>query len=309
MLLLEHLVFNSTAGWETTEYVGVSLDLGTSLQNHMDDHGPETVAHVRAMSFVFPSQGAMENIAEEWRTEVRTAGGKLGFTNDEVLAAMEQAIPYDDDDDDDDDDDEDLFLMADVMSAARGSSSQSTSPELSESSNIVSPFEGSNQLMADGVETLPFTKENVDKVLEEVRPYLISDGGNVSVQRVDEEAKEIYLKLEGACGSCPSSTVTMQMGIERVLKENFADLREVKLVEEEGAAKPTELTYEAVEAEINRIKPAIIAMGGVVKIVEVNPIGEVKLEFRGANKLRQGLELALLDVNFVKHVTFVMGDE
>ncbi|OEU15395.1 nitrogen-fixing NifU-like protein, partial [Fragilariopsis cylindrus CCMP1102] len=73
--------------------------------------------------------------------------------------------------------------------------------------------------------------ENVDSVLDEIRPYLISDGGNVSVERVDEETKNVYLVLEGACGSCPSSTVTMQMGIERVLKENFVDLGEVLQVE------------------------------------------------------------------------------
>ncbi|EED92106.1 predicted protein, partial [Thalassiosira pseudonana CCMP1335] len=56
-----------------------------------------------------------------------------------------------------------------------------------------------------------------------VRPYLISDGGNVSVQNVDAGTGNVYLLLEGACGSCASSTVTMKMGIERVLKEKFED--------------------------------------------------------------------------------------
>ena len=145
-------------------------------------------------------------------------------------------------------------------------------------------------------------------MLEEVRPYLIADGGNVSVQSVDEVTKNVYLKLEGACGSCASSTVTMQMGIERVLKENFADLGEVIQVEDEENAKPTELTYQAVEDEVNRMKQAITAMGGVVRIINVDPIGEVEIEFRGPNKVRQGLELALLDVDFVKHVKFVTQD-
>ena len=108
-------------------------------------------------------------------------------------------------------------------------------------------------------------------------------------------------------GSCASSTVTMQMGIEHVLKESFPDLGEVLQVEDPNAeAGPAELTWEAVEAEVNRIKPAIIAMGGVVKIKSVEPIGVVELEFRGSNKLQQGLELAIRDVPFVKHVKFTM---
>jgi len=154
---------------------------------------------------------------------------------------------------------------------------------------------------------LEFNKENVDKVLDEIRPYLISDGGNVAVDGVDVETKNVYLILEGACGSCPSSTVTMQMGIERVLKENFPGLGEVVQVEDPATAeaKPTELTLEAVQEELNRIRPAIQAMGGTVEIVSVDPLGVVKLDYRGSNKVKQGLELALRDVEFCKHVEFV----
>ncbi|EOD21094.1 hypothetical protein EMIHUDRAFT_60252, partial [Emiliania huxleyi CCMP1516] len=54
---------------------------------------------------------------------------------------------------------------------------------------------------------------------EQVRPYLVADGGNVAVVSVDAAMRNVYLRLEGACGSCPSSTVTMKMGIERVLRE------------------------------------------------------------------------------------------
>ena len=46
----------------------------------------------------------------------------------------------------------------------------------------------------------------------QVRPYLMADGGNVSVLEID--GLVVRLKLEGACGSCPSSTTTMKMGIE-----------------------------------------------------------------------------------------------
>jgi Fe-S cluster biogenesis protein NfuA len=101
----------------------------------------------------------------------------------------------------------------------------------------------------------------------------------------------------------------MKMGIERVLKENFgAKLNDVIQVDPEGSVeegKPTELTMDAVQAEVKRLSQAINAMGGVVRVVSVDPIGVVEIEFRGPNKVRKGLELALLDVEFVKHVNFV----
>ncbi len=194
---------------------------------------------------------------------------------------------------------------------------------------VISPFESTNNAATkqpstptlndddDNCEILPLFEliiENVDKVLDEVRPYLISDGGNVCVQSVDTETGNIYLQLEGACGSCASSTVTMKMGIERVLREKFGDrLGEVIQVVESGGGeggtggggKPSELTTEAVQAEVNRMSAAITAMGGVVRVVTVDPIGVVEIEFRGPNRVKKGIELALLDVEFVKHVKFV----
>ncbi|KAG9141854.1 hypothetical protein Leryth_013974 [Lithospermum erythrorhizon] len=49
----------------------------------------------------------------------------------------------------------------------------------------------------------PLTAENIESVLDEVRPYLIADGGNVALQEIDGNV--VRLKLQGACGSCPSS--------------------------------------------------------------------------------------------------------
>jgi Fe-S cluster biogenesis protein NfuA len=233
-------------------------------------------------------------------------------------------VPFEDDEDDDDDefeDDDDFLLMAaEAMGMARGPAesaepvsaavaSTNTDDDDDDSGDVISPFDVSTLPKASTTTTdkREFNKETVDQVLDEVRPYLISDGGNVSVERVDEVTRNVYLILEGACGSCPSSTVTMQMGIERVLKENFENLGEVVRVEDEED-KPTELSYLAVEAEMNRIQPAMIAMGAVTEIVSVDPIGVVEMKFRGSNKVRQGLELALMDIDFVKHVKFVMDD-
>lgn len=74
---------------------------------------------------------------------------------------------------------------------------------------ITSPFESETVLTNDSPSSAPLrmTMASVDDVLEEVRPYLIADGGNVRVVSVDEESKVITLSLQGACGSCPSSTV------------------------------------------------------------------------------------------------------
>lgn len=311
-------------GWEHCEHIGVSQFLDQTLTEMQEEHGPEKVAHIRAMTFVIPNEGAMEQIANDWRILCNEAGGHINF--DPMIAAMELSIGYDDEDEDDDDDyaydeedDDDYMAMtAKAMSMARESK---TNGEIEKEDDIIhSPFEGNNGTSEpeyemppqaastkDG-EKLEFNVENVDKVLDEIRPYLISDGGNCRVDSVDEQTRSVYLVLEGACGSCPSSTVTMQMGIERVLKENFENIGEVAQVLPDEEEKPTELTYTVVETEVNRIKPAIIAMGGMVEIVKVDPIGVVEIKFRGANKVRQGLELALLDIDFVKHVNFVSQD-
>jgi Fe-S cluster biogenesis protein NfuA len=333
--------------WKTCVHIGITRNLQETLQRHMneqkndhqnndnnDDNDDVTtnvaaaeIAFVRALSFIFPNDGAMESIASDWRKLAIDAGGKTNL--DPILAALEQddnMFDNDDDFDDDDDDDDDYFeMMADAMSAsrsdlqsARGITVESvTKQEQQENPSFMaptSPFDqttGMYRSITDGSSpALTFTRENVDKILEEVRPYLISDGGNVSVERVDETTRNVYLKLQGACGSCPSSTTTMQMGIERVLRENFPNLGQVIQVEEDDdlvEKKPKELTYQVVEQEVNRIQPAIIAMGGKVDIVSVDPlIGMVEINFQGSSKVKKGLELALLDIDFVKQVKFVM---
>ena len=69
---------------------------------------------------------------------------------------------------------------------------------------------------------------NVENVLDELRPYLMSDGGNVEL--VEIEGPIVRLRLQGACGSCPSSAMTLRMGIERKLKEEIPDSAEIEQV-------------------------------------------------------------------------------
>lgn len=80
----------------------------------------------------------------------------------------------------------------------------------------------------DPVVELPLTAENVESVLDEVRPYLMADGGNVALHEIDGNI--VWLKLQGACGSCPSSVTTVKMGIERRLMEKIPKIVAVEPV-------------------------------------------------------------------------------
>ena len=75
---------------------------------------------------------------------------------------------------------------------------------------------------------LPLTEENVEKVLDEVRPGLMADGGNVALHEID--GLVVVLKLQGACGSCPSSTMTLKMGIETRLRDKIPEIMDVEQI-------------------------------------------------------------------------------
>lgn len=77
-------------------------------------------------------------------------------------------------------------------------------------------------------DTMTLTTENVETVLDTLRPYLMSDGGNVELVELDGPI--VRLRLQGACGSCPSSTMTLKMGIERKLRESIPEIAEVEQV-------------------------------------------------------------------------------
>ena len=72
-------------------------------------------------------------------------------------------------------------------------------------------------------------KEEVESVLETLRPQLMQDGGNVEL--VDIEDGIVKLRLIGACSSCSSSTMTLKMGIERALKKAIPMVRCIESVE------------------------------------------------------------------------------
>lgn len=69
-------------------------------------------------------------------------------------------------------------------------------------------------------------KEQVEKALEKIRPALQRDGGDVELVEVGEDGI-VKVRLTGACGGCPMSAITLKQGIERVLKQEVASVKEV----------------------------------------------------------------------------------
>lgn len=69
-------------------------------------------------------------------------------------------------------------------------------------------------------------KEKVQEALNKVRPMLQRDGGDVELVSVDENGS-VKVRLKGACGSCPMSTMTLKMGVEKFLKEQIPEVKEV----------------------------------------------------------------------------------
>ncbi len=69
-------------------------------------------------------------------------------------------------------------------------------------------------------------KEKVETALAKIRPSLNADGGDVELVEVTPDGV-VKVKLTGACEGCPMSQMTLKMGIERVLKEEVPELKEV----------------------------------------------------------------------------------
>jgi len=71
-------------------------------------------------------------------------------------------------------------------------------------------------------------QEKIEAVLNRVRPALQADGGDVELVEVNDGV--VKVKLTGACNGCAMATMTLRMGIERVLKEQIPEVKEVVAV-------------------------------------------------------------------------------
>ena len=71
-------------------------------------------------------------------------------------------------------------------------------------------------------------KERVEAALDKIRPALRADGGDVELVDVKEGVATV--RLTGACGGCPMSSMTLRMGVERVVKEDVPEIKELVAV-------------------------------------------------------------------------------
>jgi Fe-S cluster biogenesis protein NfuA len=69
-------------------------------------------------------------------------------------------------------------------------------------------------------------REKVEQALEKVRPMLQADGGDITLVEVTDDGV-VKLKLTGSCGCCPMSQMTLKMGVEKILKQEVPQIKEV----------------------------------------------------------------------------------
>jgi Fe-S cluster biogenesis protein NfuA len=289
-------VYSITDAAGETQFVGTSRNVGLSLRAHVATM-PERVASVQLLSFASPDRKAMETTKREWIRKL----GRTPHGNGAGAESWAEAVRS--------------IVFAPISPTLRPS--RVAGAAMNETP-VSSPFEAAGDAQtatapaapaatAAGASFLDFTAANVDRVLEEVRPYLISDGGNVAVVSLDETTRNVYLKLEGACGSCPSSTVTMKMGIERVLREKFSSLGQVVAVEADDEDEPGgaggELTVAVANTALEQIMPAILGLGGNIEVISA-AAGTVTLRYEGPEKIKFGVELALRDNPLIQKVEF-----
>ncbi|MBI3013156.1 MAG: NifU family protein [Elusimicrobia bacterium] len=71
-------------------------------------------------------------------------------------------------------------------------------------------------------------RERVEEALDQIRPAIEMDGGYVELGEIVDGVA--YVEMKGACGSCPSSAMTLKAGIERVIMEQVPEIRSVEAI-------------------------------------------------------------------------------
>lgn len=190
----------------TVLYVGSSMSMPVDISRLSLKLGNEIVNTLRVQTFPNPKPDAIEAYKLELIRQLSPSGNLVDFAKWEdkavIRETVEEAVSAVDSD-----------LGADKRTARERLADAVDSDGTKAAGDVESPFAevdpDSYVIGPNSSAGIEFTKENVDKVLDEVRPYLIADGGNVEVVSVDEFTRSVSLSLQGACGSCPSSTVSI----------------------------------------------------------------------------------------------------
>ncbi len=72
--------------------------------------------------------------------------------------------------------------------------------------------------------------QQVQAVINTIRPLLQADGGDIELIGIDESTGTVSVRLQGACRGCPSAAMTLKMGVERHLKEKVPAVQKVEAV-------------------------------------------------------------------------------
>ncbi|KAJ8608755.1 hypothetical protein CTAYLR_007791 [Chrysophaeum taylorii] len=287
-------------------YVGVSRDVATSLRSHVKRAGDAA----QSVRIIEKTSMARREDLEAMREKVLAALDAFpdGNANPDLWAESVGDATRDDEAKRAAYDDSKQKLraaMAETTTTVDGKLREATENddwsaviEAQTAQTIVSPFVSQRDLAT--VEAVEFTKSSVDRVLDSVRPFLVADGGNVAVVSVDPSDLSVVLRLEGACGSCPSSTTTMKEGLERALRQTWPNLGRVTRVED----LTRNLTAQKADELLDPIRNAISKLGAKATVLSANLLGPgvVELEYEGPETVRYGIELSLLDSPLVSEV-------
>lgn len=164
---------------------------------------------------------------------------------------------------------------------------------------VVSPFASSADVADDNMpaksdddEDLELTVDNVELVLDLMRPYLQSDGGDVKLSEIDGPV--VKLELVGACGTCPSSSMTMKMGLERKLKERIPEISEVIQTLPDA---PT-ISEEEIDKVLEGVRPFLAVAGGKISVDSITGVGGLQpcitLKMEGSAAALQSVKLEIM---------------
>ena len=122
--------------------------------------------------------------------------------------------------------------------------------------------------------------------------FPITCSGNVRLAEIDGPV--VKLELVGACGTCPSSAMTMKMGLERKLKERIPEIAEVIQTVPDAPA----LTNENVETVLDGVRPFLSVAGGKISIVSIMGVGglqpTVTLKMEGTAAALQSVKIEIM---------------
>lgn len=324
---------------DNVSYIGLSRDVALSVRAHQMQHGENLVAFVHVRTFAFPSRARLERVRNEWLAvlpapppgnvaswDSAAAASATAMTPErraefesakrKLRQAMADPLLYRESEHDELDseamrnavENDDWSAEIDRQTAATAAPVGAVAPDSATTAHtpMVSPFAEAVSDVPD-VKRLALTESNVEHVLDDVRPMLQADGGDVKLVGIAHG--EIAVRLVGACGTCSAASTTLRMGIERALRAAFGDamvaLREVG---GDGGSGRAPLSVESVDAVLDaEVRDAIAMLGGDVVVMAADAAdGVVSLRYKGPDQLAYGIELVVREkVAGVRDVAFV----